>query len=144
MTTPHDDEVDGSAESQVSHDLGTGEAVFGSAQNRSKATAGERWAAYAAAHPNSKRAKTLRALRELEERAIDLPIIGKFHTPDKHDAVYIAALAALLALGAVELPIALAVLGGHVFVKQHSSRSISAIGEVLEDVWGSPGTTGGR
>lgn len=144
MTTPHEDQVDGSAGPQVTDDLGPGESVFGSEQNRWTATAGERWVAYAAAHPNSKRARTLRALRELEERAIDLPIIGKFHTPDKHDAVYIAALVALLAFGAVELPIALAVLGGHVFVKQHSSRSITAIGEVLEDVWGSPTTTGGR
>jgi hypothetical protein len=69
-------------------------------------------------------------LRELEERAIDLPLIGKFHTPDKHDVVYVAGLAALLVVGAVELPIALIVLGGHVLVKQHSSRSLSAVGEV--------------
>jgi hypothetical protein len=99
-------------------------------------TFAERWAAYAAAHPNSKRARTLRTLRELEERAIDLPLIGKFHTPDKHDVVYVVGLTALLALGAVELPIALVVLGGHVLVKQHSSRSLSAVGEVMEDVFG--------
>lgn len=99
-------------------------------------TFAERWAAYAEAHPNSKRAQTLRTLRELDERAIDLPLIGKFHVPDKHDVIYVAGLAALLVIGAVELPIALVVLGGHVLVKQHSSRSLSAVGEVMEDVFG--------
>jgi hypothetical protein len=34
------------------------------------------------------------------------------------------------------LPIAIVVLGGHALVKQHHSRSLSAIGEVMEDVWG--------
>lgn len=103
---------------------------------RSGPTFAQRWAAYAEAHPNSKRARTLGTLRELESRAIELPVIGKFHRPDKHDIVYIAGLAALLAFGAVELPIALVVLGGHVLVKQHSSRSLAAVGEVMEDVFG--------
>lgn len=108
----------------------------GSGETQSEAATGSRWGSYAAAHPDSKRARALRSLRELERRAIDLPIVGKFHTPDKHDAVYVAGLAALLLVGAVELPIALVVLGGHVLVKQHSSRSLSAIGEVMEDVFG--------
>ena len=87
-------------------------------------------------HSNSKVASALHKLRKLERRAIDLPIVGKFHAPDKHDVVYVAGMAALLAFGAVELPIAFIVLGGHVLVKQHQSRSLSAIGEVMEDVWG--------
>lgn len=86
--------------------------------------------------PELKRARTLRTLRELESRAIELPVIGKFHRPDKHDIIYVAGLAALLAFGAVELPIAIVVLGGHVLVKQHSSRSLAAVGEVMEDVFG--------
>jgi hypothetical protein len=68
----------------------------------------------AAGHPNSKRATTLRTLREQESRAIDLPVIGKFPRPDKHDVV----------------------LGGHVLVKQHSSCSLAAVGEVMKDVFG--------
>jgi hypothetical protein len=69
----------------------------------------------------------------LEQRAIDLPVVGKLHAPDTHDIVYVSGLAALLVVGVVELPIALVVLGGHVLVKQHHHRSLSAIGEVFED-----------
>jgi hypothetical protein len=134
MTTLDEEKVNASDE--VTDGLGSGQTEPGSDELGSGPTFAERWAAYAAAHPNSKRARTLRTLRELEERAIDLPLIGKFHTPDKHDVVYVVGLTALLALGAVELPIALVVLGGHVLVKQHSSRSLSAVGEVMEDVFG--------
>jgi hypothetical protein len=74
-------------------------------------------------------------LRAMEKRAIDLPVIGKLHAPDTHDVVYLAGMTALIAFGAVELPIALAVLGGHLLVKQHHSRSLSAIGECVEDVF---------
>lgn len=88
------------------------------------------------AHRHSTRVALLRRLRKLEKRAVELPIVGKLHAPDTHDVVYVAGMAALLALGAVELPIALIVLGGHVLVKQHQSRSLSAIGEVMEDVFG--------
>lgn len=88
------------------------------------------------ANRHSKRVALLRQLRNLEKRAVELPIVGKLHAPDTHDVVYVAGMAALLAFGAVELPIALIVLGGHVLVKQHQSRSLSAIGEVMEDVFG--------
>jgi hypothetical protein len=88
------------------------------------------------AHRHSRRVALLRRLRNLEKRAVELPIIGKLHAPDTHDVVYVVGLTALLAVGAVELPIALVVLGGHVLVKQHQSRSLSAIGEVMEDVFG--------
>jgi hypothetical protein len=88
------------------------------------------------AHRHSRRAALLRRLRNLEKRAVELPVIGKLHAPDTHDVVYVVGLTALLAVGAVELPIALVVLGGHVLVKQHQSRSLSAIGEVMEDVFG--------
>lgn len=74
-------------------------------------------------------------LRAMEKRAIELPLIGKLHAPDTHDAVYVAGMTALIAFGVVELPIALAVLGGHLLVKQHHSRSLSAIGECVEDVF---------
>jgi hypothetical protein len=74
-------------------------------------------------------------LRAMEKRAIDVPVIGKLHAPDTHDVVYLAGMTALIAFGAVELPIALAVLGGHLLVKQHHSRSLSAIGECVEDVF---------
>jgi len=99
-------------------------------------TLGDRWAEYAEHHPDSKRARALRNLRALERRAIDLPIVGKIHAPDKHDVVYLGGLGALLAVGAVELPILLVLLGGHAMVRQHQSRSLSALGEVIEDVWG--------
>ena len=140
MTTLNEDQTNGSAESQLADELQSAETDCGSDQLHDELHAGpsfaQRWAAYAQAHPNSKRARTLRTLRELEDRAIELPIVGKLHRPDKHDLVYITGLTALLALGAVELPIALVVLGGHVLVKQHSSRSLSAVGEVMEDVFG--------
>lgn len=72
----------------------------------------------------------------MESRAIELPVIGKFHRPDKHDAVYVTGMAALLASGAVQFSIAIVVLGGHILVKQHSSRSLAVVGEVMEDVFG--------
>ena len=75
-------------------------------------------------------------MRRLEQRAIEVLIVGKLHAPDAHDVAYVAGLTALLAFGAVELPIALVVLGGHALVKQHHSRYLSAIGEVMEDIWG--------
>jgi hypothetical protein len=85
---------------------------------------------------HSRAAWTMHELRRLEQRAIHLPIVGKLHPPDAHDVAYVAGLTALLAFGAVELPIALVVLGGHALVKQHHSRYLLAIGEVMEDVWG--------
>jgi len=87
-------------------------------------------------HRHFRTRAALHELRRLERRAIHLPIVGKLHAPDAHDAAYVAGWAALLAFGAVELPIALVVLGGHVLVKQHQSRSLSAIGEVMEEAWG--------
>jgi hypothetical protein len=107
----------------------------GSAEHSSP-TLGDRLADYVEHHPNSKRAAALRRLRALERRAVDLPIVGKIHAPDKHDAVYLVGLGSLLAVGAVELPIVLILLGGHAMVRQHQSRSLSALGEVIEDVWG--------
>jgi hypothetical protein len=88
------------------------------------------------AHRHSTRVALLRRLRKLEKRAVELPLVGKLHAPDTHDVVYVVGMVGLLAFGAVELPIALIVLGGHVLVKQHQSRSLSAIGEVMEDVFG--------
>jgi hypothetical protein len=88
------------------------------------------------AYSPSRAAWALHEMRRLEKRAIELPIVGKLHAPDAHDVAYVAGLTALLAFGAVELPIALVVLGGHALVKQHHSRYLSTIGEVMEDVWG--------
>jgi hypothetical protein len=93
-------------------------------------------AAHASEHRHHRAAWALHEMRRLEKRAIEVPIVGKLHAPDAHDVAYVAGLTALLAFGAVELPIALVVLGGHALVKQHHSRYLSAIGEVMEDVWG--------
>jgi hypothetical protein len=136
MTTLDDEQAKASTAPEMADEFTSEESDLGADELHSDKSFAQRWAAYAVAHPNSKRATTLRTLRELESRAIDLPIIGKFHRPDKHDIAYFAGLTALLAFGAVELPIALVVLGGHVLVKQHSSRSLSAVGEVMEDVFG--------
>jgi hypothetical protein len=87
-------------------------------------------------HAQSRAAAAMHELRRLEQRAIELPIVGKLHAPDTHDVAYVAGIAALLAFGAVELPVALLVLGGHVLVKQHHSRYLSVVGEIMEDVWG--------
>ncbi|GLE53511.1 hypothetical protein [Mycobacterium montefiorense] len=133
MTTLDEEHVNAST---VHDELDCEQTDHGADELRAVPSFAHRWAAYAAAHPGSKRARTLRTLRELETRAIDLPVIGKFHRPDKHDVVYVVGLTALLAFGAVELPIAVIVLGGHVLVKQHSSRSLAAVGEVMEDVFG--------
>jgi hypothetical protein len=86
-------------------------------------------------HPQSRAGIIIDELRRLERRAVHLPLVGKLHAPDKHDVIYAAGMTALIAFGIVELPIALAVLGGHALVKQHHSRSLSAIGEVMEDFW---------
>ena len=128
MTTLDDNRATDAPRAEES-DLNSGEPQTGP-------TLGDRWAEYAENHPNSKRAKALRNFRALERRAIDLPIVGKIHAPDKHDVVYVTGLGALLAVGAVELPIILILLGGHAMVRQHQSRSLSAIGEVIETVWG--------
>src|ERR1700728_4336304 len=66
------------------------------------------------AHRHSTRVALLRRLRKLEKRAVELPLVGKLHAPDTHDVVYVVGMVGLLAFGAVELPIALIVLGGHV------------------------------
>lgn len=87
-------------------------------------------------HRHFRASVALGELRRLEQRAVHLPIVGKLHPPDVHDVAYVAGLAGLLAFGAVELPIVLVVLGGHVLVKQHHSRYLSAVGEVMEEVWG--------
>jgi len=116
MTTLHNDQADISADSE--------------------STADDQSASHAAQQRQSRAASALHELRRLEQRAIHLPIVGKLHAPDAHDFAYVAGWAALLAFGAVELPIAIVVLGGHALVKQHHSRSLSAIGEVMEDVWG--------
>jgi hypothetical protein len=136
MTTLDEDQANVSDE--LTDELGSGETDLDSDEFDSETASDEVPDSYASAasQRHSKRVALLHKLRKLEQRAIDLPIVGKFHTPDTHDVVYVVGMAALLAVGAVELPIALIVLGGHVLVKQHSSRSLSAIGEVMEDVFG--------
>ena len=119
MTAPDKDQVNISAEPETIIEIGRGEQDLGSGEHQQHRTA---WA--------------LHELRRLEQRAIELPIVGKLHAPDAHDVAYVAGLTALLAFGAVELPIALLVLGGHALVKQHHSRYLSGIGEVMEDIWG--------
>jgi hypothetical protein len=72
---------------------------------------------------------------KLQLHTIDLPAVGKVPVPDRRDVVYVTTVAALITVGVIELPIALAVLGVHLLGKQHHSRSLSAVGEVLEDFW---------
>ena len=119
MTALDNDEANISADPETIDEIGRGETELGSGK-----------------HLPSRAAWALHELRRLEQRAIHLPIVGKLHPPDAHDVAYVTGLTALLAFGAVELPIALVVLGGHALVKQHHSRYLSAIGEVMEDVWG--------
>jgi hypothetical protein len=119
MTALDKDEVNLSAEPETIDEIGRGKTDLGSR-----------------AHSPSRAAWALHEMRRLEQRAIELPVVGKLHAPDAHDVAYVAGLTALLAFGAVELPIALVVLGGHALVKQHHSRYLSAIGEVMEDIWG--------
>ena len=119
MTALDKDQVNISAEPETIHEISSGEMDLGSS-----------------AHSHSRAVWALHEMRRLEKRAIELPIVGKLHAPDAHDVAYVAGLTALLAFGAVELPIALVVLGGHALVKQHHSRYLSAIGEVMEDIWG--------
>jgi hypothetical protein len=119
MTALNNDEENFSVDPETIDEIGRGKAALGSGE-----------------HPSSKVAWAVHEMRRLEKRAIELPVVGKLHAPDAHDVAYVAGLTALLAFGAVELPIALIVLGGHALVKQHHSRYLSAIGEVMEDVWG--------
>lgn len=119
MTTLDKDQADISFEPETIDEIGRGKTDVGSR-----------------AHSSSRAAWALHEMRRLEQRAIKLPIVGKLHAPDAHDFAYVAGLTALLAFGAVELPIALVVLGGHALVKQHHSRYLSGIGEVMEDIWG--------
>jgi hypothetical protein len=131
------DENQAKVSEQTDHEINTRQADLGSDGFDSETAADEVPPTYAwVARRHSKRVALLRKLRKLERRAVDLPVVGKLHAPDTHDVVYVAGMTALLAFGAVELPIALIVLGGHALVKQHQSRSLSAIGEVMEDVFG--------
>lgn len=41
----------------------------------------------------------------------------------------------MIAFGVIEWPIAVAVIGGHALVKQHHSRSLSAVGRAMEDAF---------
>jgi hypothetical protein len=136
MTALNEDQANISAESETIDEIGRGETDLGSGKLDSESAADNGSAAHASEHRHSNVASTLHKLRELERRAIELPIVGKFHAPDTHDVAYVTGMTALLAFGVVELPIALILLGGHVLVKQHQSRYLSDIGEVLEDVWG--------
>jgi hypothetical protein len=119
MTAMNKDQANISAEPETIHQIGRGKTEVGSDKGS-----------------HHRAAWTLHELRRLEQRAIELPIVGKLHAPDAHDVAYVAGLTALLAFGAVELPIALIVLGGHALVKQYHSRYLSGIGEVMEDIWG--------
>jgi hypothetical protein len=119
MTALDNDQVNLSAEPAAIDEIARGKTDLGSRE-----------------HPTSRAAWALHEMRRLEKRAIEVPIVGKLHAPDAHDFAYVAGLTALLAFGAVELPIALVVLGGHALVKQHHSRYLSGIGEVMEDIWG--------
>jgi hypothetical protein len=136
MTTLDKDQASISAEPETVDEIGRVEPDLGSGELDSESAADNGAAAQASEHRRHRASSALHELRKLERRAIHLPIVGKLHAPDTHDVVYVAGMAALLAFGAVELPIALAVLGGHVLVKQHHSRYLSAVGEVMEDVWG--------
>ena len=136
MTMANEGQKNVSVGPQTTDELGSGATDFGSSESRSESAASARPASNASASSRHKGAAVLEKIRKLERRAIQLPVVGKLHAPDNHDVVYVAAIAALLTVGAVELPIALAVLGGHLLVKQHHSRSLSTIGEVMEDVWG--------
>ncbi|MHA7651697.1 hypothetical protein ACX9NE_22280 [Mycobacterium sp. ML4] len=144
MTTVDENQTSASAGLRATEECGSAEADFDSGEfdfsllSADEVALGKRWAVYAAEHPNSKRVAALRKLKELERREVELPFVGKVVTPVTHDVVYVAGLVGLLALGAVELPIALIVLGGHVLVKQHQNRSLSALGQVMEDVLGPP------
>lgn len=119
MTALDKDEANLSAEPEAIDEIARGKPDLGSGE-----------------HQRHRAAWAMHELRRLEQRAIELPIVGKLHPPDAHDVAYVAGLTALLAFGAVELPIALLVLGGHALVKQHHSRYLSDIGEVMEDIWG--------
>lgn len=122
---------------EVTDEHGSAQTDVDSGESDSDTAAYEVPPSYAwAANRHSKRVALLTKLRKLERRAVDLPIVGKLHAPDNHDVVYVAGMVALLAFGVVEFPIALVLLGGHVLVKQHQSRSLSAVGEVMEDVFG--------
>ena len=136
MASPKKHHADASAEPDTIDKIGSGETDLGSGELQSESTADDGPVPPASERPHPKVVAALHKLRKLEERAIELPIVGKLPAPEKHDAAYVAGMAALLVVGAVELPIALILLGGHVLVKQHHSRAVSAIGEVMEDVWG--------
>ncbi|MGD1112346.1 MAG: hypothetical protein ABR885_19180 [Mycobacterium sp.] len=112
------DENQAKLSEETNDELGSEAADFGSDGFDSETAGDEVPPSYAwVARRHARRVALLRKLRKLEK-------------------VYVAGMTALLAFGAVELPIALIVLGGHVLVKQHQSRSLSAIGEVMEDVFG--------
>jgi len=100
-----------------------------------------RWAEYAENHPTSKRARILRNLRTLESRAINIPVVGKIHAPNRHDVVYVVGMSSLAVAGVLELPVLMVLLGGHVLVRQHQSRSLSMVGELIEEVWGHSGAS---
>jgi hypothetical protein len=136
MASPKKHHADASAEPQKIDEISSGETDLGSGKLQSESTTDDGPVAPSSERPHPKVIAALHKLRKLEERAIELPFVGKLPAPEKHDAAYVAGMAALLVFGAVELPIALIFLGGHVLVKQHHSRALGAIGEVMEDVWG--------
>lgn len=73
-------------------------------------------------------------LRTLQTPTLDVPIVGHIHAPAKHDVIYVASIGAMIAFGVIEWPIAVAVIGGHA-LKQHHSRSLSAVGKAMEDAF---------
>jgi hypothetical protein len=136
MTTLNDKQATIHAEPQSSDSHGAEESDLDPGGHPS---VGHLWEEYAENHPYSKRARVLRNLRALESRAVHLPLVGKIHAPDRHDVVYVAGLSTLAVVGAVELPVLIVLMCGHVLVRQHQSRSLSMVGELIEDVWGHSG-----
>lgn len=72
-------------------------------------------------------------LRRLHTPTIELPIVGVIHAPAREDVALLAGLSIVAVVGVVEWPIALALAGVHVLVRQSHSRSIAVIGDAMEE-----------
>ena len=77
--------------------------------------------------------EVLAELKSVQRRVVHVPAVGEVHVPHPHDLAYYAGMAAMAAVELIEWPIALIVAGGHALAKQHHSKSLKLIGEILEE-----------
>jgi hypothetical protein len=71
-------------------------------------------------------------VRDAQNFAVDLPVVGRLRIPPPDQLAYYGALAGLAALEIIDWPIALAIGAGHALAENHHNKVAKELGEALE------------